>query len=342
MKIIGIVLETREDALACGKPNLDAIYHWREPEEIQALRHAIKAAGYESVLLGPPKEVCRDLSKLRGMDFILNLSVGFVSRSRLAEGPALYELCGIPYSGADPYAKIMSQHKPLMKSLWDKMGIPTPEWAYLHEKEDLGRVHIPGAPLIVKPAYEGSSIGINPSSVVRNMTDLKSQVDRIFCSLKTPVLIERFIEGHEYHVGIIGNSDIEFIGMIEDLKLDGSPLDAEFSYFEAKKVGRYRKVARDINNPLFQELLEDVRKAYRLFSPIDYGVMDIRMDSQGNHYFLELNADATLHPQRTLAKCCELNGVPYVDMIRKILTCSFRRWGILDPESVFTGKSKSS
>ena len=321
-------METKEDAPNTGIISLDHLYHWREPEEIEAIINAIQSLGFEAALLGAPWTVARDSSRLKRVDFIFNLSVGFSTRFRLSLGPSLYELWGLPYSGADPYTKMVSQNKHLMKSFWDKQGISTPAWVYLHSQADLTEVTFSDFPLIVKPAYEGSSIGLGPEAVVDNMPNLLERIHMIFNDLRMPVIVERFISGPEYKVGVIGNEDPDFLGLIEDIIRDGSSLNDHFLHFHVKSTGVYEKAQRDLNAPEFTLMLKDVLKIYRYFLPVDYGTFDLRFDERGQHYFLEFNADATLHPRRTLAQCCALNGVGFQEMIRKILQSSFRRWGI--------------
>jgi len=344
IKNIGIVLETKADAMKTGRP-LDQLYHWREPGEIAAITGAIKELGFTPVILGTPADIAAQ--SVSGVDFIFNLSVGFVDRYRLAAGPALYSLLKLPYSGADPYTKMMSQHKHAMKSFWDKLGIPTPEWAYIHTPGDVRTASLPPFPLILKPAYEGSSIGIDENSVIHSKKRLLAKADEIFSRLNMPMIAERFIAGRECKVGIIGNSETEFSGIIEDIGADGRGLGEEILYFRAKKAGTYSKRTLAARDDLSKRIMKDSRRIYELFRPVDYGTMDVRVDGQGRHYFLEFNADATLHPQRTLAQCCALNGADYRTMIAKILSASFKRWGIKQPlpriksESAHhTGKSR--
>lgn len=328
VKRIGIVLESRDDALKTGITDLDQLYHWREPEEIAAITGAIEQLGFTPVILGTPADLCARVTEIKGqVDFIFNLSVGFRTRFRLGLGPALYELAGIPFSGADPYTKIVSQNKHLMKSFWEKCGIPTPEWVYLHESKEMENAAFPAFPLIVKPTFEGSSIGIPDCAVVKNRYDLETRINGIFRQYQMPVLVERFISGREYKVGVIGNEEIRFIGLIEDL-CNGEPLQDKFLYYQAKTAGWFGKEKRELSCSGFSTLVEDCRKIYRYFLPVDYGTFDIRVDDEGRHYFLEFNADATLHPHRTLASCCRLHGMEYPEMIRVILESSFQRWGI--------------
>jgi D-alanine-D-alanine ligase len=325
---IGVVLETKADAIRTGLP-LDRLYHWREPGEIAAITGAIKSLGFEPIILGTPEDLAaRTRAKV---DFIFNLSVGFVSRYRLAAGPSLYSLLKVPYSGADPYTKMMSQHKHAMKSFWDKLGIPTPAWVYLHSPADLKNAHLPPFPLLLKPAYEGSSIGIDEDSVIRSRPQLKKKAEELFARLGMPLIAERFISGRECKAGIIGNDKIDFSGVIEDIRPGGHGLGDELLYFRAKTAGSYSKRALPAGDPLSRRIMKDALRIYDLFHPADYGTMDVRVDERGRHYFLEFNADATLHPERTLARCCALHGVDYGTMIRKILSASFRRWGIRQP-----------
>lgn len=328
IKRIGIILETQGDAVATGAPNLDLLYHWREPEEMAVIQEAVGSLGFEPVIMGPPAKVCSGGRILKQeVDFILNLSVGFRSRFRLALGPAFYELQGIPYSGADPYTKMVSQNKHLMKAFWDKLGIPTPAWVYLHNLADFSKVQFPPFPLMVKPAYEGSSIGVPASAVVNNRTDLEDRVRALFAQLELPVLVEQFIPGREMKVGVLGNDEKSFLGMIEDV-YEGQAMGERFLYYQAKTAGSYGKVKREIELPEYRALRADCLRIYDLFLPVDYGTFDIRLDGEGRHYFLEFNADATLHPRRTLAQCCALHGVDYREMMRRILKSAFQRWGI--------------
>src|SRR5574339_572753 len=148
---IGVVLEQLEDAKAVGRP-LSELYHWREPEEIEAVTQALRSHGFSVTLLGTPANLCTNIDKTRAeVDFIFNISVGFITRFRMSQGPALYELLQIPYSGADPYSKMVSQNKQLTKALLDRLGIPTPPWAFLQSIDDLPAADLLSFPMIVKP-----------------------------------------------------------------------------------------------------------------------------------------------------------------------------------------------
>lgn len=331
---IGIVLEQREDAKAVGRP-LQELYHWREPEEIEAVTQALTSLGYRVTLLGTPASLCRNTDHaLAGIDFIFNISVGFITRFRMSQGPALYELLGMPYSGADPYSKMVSQNKQLTKGLLDVLGISTPPWVFLQSLDDLPAADTLVFPMIVKPAWEGASIGMDQDAVVHNRNDLRERVDRILENLRIPVIVEQFIVGRELKVGMIGHDPITFSGIIEDTTGDGAPLGDKFLYFDAKKKGSFSKRALNITDPAYARLMADCHRLYHTFAPLDYATFDVRMDIEGNHYFLEFNADATLHPRRTLAECCRLNGLPYDSLIKGILDSAFRRFSLAGTQAL--------
>ena len=324
VKTIGIVLETKEEAMQLENAAIENSYHWREPEEIETITETLSNLGFRVELIGSPFRLCRELNKYIGkIDFILNLSVGFRKRFRLSLGPSLYELAGIPYSGADPYTKMASQNKHLMKSFWDKLGIPTPQWAFVDSKSNLRQMQFPDFPCIVKPAYEGSSIGLDERSVVRSAGELYNRIESIREGLDMPVIVEQFISGKEIKVGIVGDSQNRFAVAIEDT-CDGESLGDRFLHFRVKTDGAMGKRKWEPTKPI----LEQCKRIYEMFEPVDYGTFDIRIDEQGNHTFLEFNADATLHPKRTLAQCCIQNGISYEGLIQSILESAFRRWKI--------------
>jgi D-alanine-D-alanine ligase len=220
---VGIVLETREDALALGRP-LSHLYHWREPEEIEAVTGALGALGFVPRLLGTPAQVAQRLAEVRGeVEFVFNISVGFVTRYRMALGPSLYALAGLPYSGADPYGKMVSQNKQLTYGLLGAIGMPVPEWRYCDTVEDALRLEFPGFPAIVKPAWEGASIGLDADAVVGDTASLRALARRLIETLGMPVVVQRFIQGRELKVGILGDAPTLFEGIIEDTGADGSP-----------------------------------------------------------------------------------------------------------------------
>ncbi len=325
---IGIVLETREDALKMGISSINELYHWREDIEIDKILQTLFNLDHVPVILGPPDKLCRAGSSIvEGIDIILNLSVGFSKRFRLSSPPSIYEYMRIPYTGADPYSKMVSQNKHLMKSFFDKLSIPTPDWTYIQETADLKSACFPHCPVIIKPAHEGSSVGIGKDSVILQGSMLNEAVEKALLHFKMPFIVERFIPGRELKVGMIGDCSPRTVCIAEDV-YKGKPLGDKYLFFEAKKAGVFDKIHIDHTDPLYAGILDDCNRIYDLFKPLDFCTFDIRQNENKEHFFLEFNADATLHPHRTLAQCCELSGIPYKEMFKRILDSARQRWGL--------------
>jgi len=332
---IGLVFETQADAQAHlasttnPEADLSHYYHWREPFEIDAVEQAIAALGHQVIRVGTPAAMALRLAHwAEELDFVFNLSVGFVDRFRLSAGPMLFELAGIPYSGADPYTKMVSQNKHLLKPQFEQLGIRTPAFAVAprgHYPDPAGR---PSFPCIVKPVAEGSSVGVWADSIAHGEAELRRGLDRLWTQLDMDALIEAFVPGRELKVVMLGDRELVFEGIIEDVDADGLPLGERILHFDDKSTGAMKKRAVDASDPTMVAVLADCRRVYQRFLPVDYASFDLRLDDAGKHYFLEFQADATLHPERTLARCCELNGLPYAEAIQTILRTALGRYSL--------------
>jgi D-alanine-D-alanine ligase len=327
VKTIGILYETIEDAKKTDLP-LELLDHWREEYELAAIEKAIQSEGFSTVRIGTPFDLVTRYGQLKShIDFIVTLSVGFRSRYRQALGAMACELVQIPYTGPDPYAKITGQNKQLLKALLDKFSISTPAWVYIQNDSDLS-LQLPPFPLIVKPACEGTSVGINENAVVFTKDALCEYVQYVIHDLGYPAIVEQFIQGKEFKACYIGNETDLWRGLIEDVHDDGTSLGSDFFHYNAKLKRIFKKEKRDFSSPEYETLIKSCDFVFSLFSPADYAVFDIRQDMKGRYYFIDYNLDATLHPEKTLATCCKLHDITYNEMIKKILITSFNRQGI--------------
>lgn len=330
---IGLVFEIQADAeerQADLGGDLSHYYHWREPFELDAVEAALRAVGHEVIRIGTPQQMARDLSRWRSaIDLVFNMSVGFVDRFRLSAAPTLFELIGLPYSGGGPFVKMVSQNKDLLKAQLRSLGVPTPPWALAPVGEMPARAALPDWPCIVKPVAEGSSVGVWPESVVHSRAELEAALVRLWDELAMDALVEEFIVGREMKVVMLGDPGKAFEGIIEDVDANGASLGDRILYFDVKSTGVMGKQRVDPTAPGMDALLADCRRVYRHFGPVDYASFDVRLDGRG-HHFLEFQTDATLHPERTLARCCELNGMAYAEAIQLIASTAINRAGLAD------------
>ena len=164
-------------------------------------------------------------------DFVFNLAEGQgVSRSREARVPGVLEMLGIPYSGSDPMTLAVTLDKDCAKRLVQAAGVAVPQGVVVDDPRssilnlpssvfDAG----PSFPLIVKPAWEGSSKGIRNNCLVTRAEDLDSAILALQQGHCQPVLVEEFIEGDELTVGVFGNDPPEILGVMRVLPREPTP-----------------------------------------------------------------------------------------------------------------------
>ncbi len=327
---IGLLYETRDDLLAGPAAREETHYHWREPEELDAVEGALLQLGHRVERLGDVEALLRQGTAGTGErpDLVMNLSVGALSRSRTAIAPALLEQLGIPYTGGDAAAKALALNKDWLKPVMLWAGIATPAWRLIAPGETVQA--LPDWPVsILKPASEGYSLGLRRFENAWGLVALRQLVDRLRQDFGGSVLCEELIAGREVTVGVVGNGGegIALLGAVETLTADGSALGERLLDLSAKRRGGLAKVAVDLSEPVLQPLRRAALRLVELLGPLDYASFDFRIDAAGTAHLLDLNADATLHPQRSLAHVAAQAGMAYPDLIGAIVAACRRRHG---------------
>ncbi|MBW4531533.1 MAG: hypothetical protein KME02_12695 [Aphanothece saxicola GSE-SYN-MK-01-06B] len=327
---IGLLYETREDLLASPAAREETHYHWREPEELDAVEEALLQLGHDVERLGGVEALLRQGMAGAGErpDLVMNLSVGALSRSRTAIAPAVLEHLGIPYTGGDAAAKALALNKDWLKPVMLWAGIATPSWLLITPAEPVQA--LPDWPVsILKPASEGYSLGLRRFERSWGLKALRELVESLHQDFGGSVLCEELIAGREVTVGVVGNGGegIALLGAVETLDADGAALGERLLDLTAKRRGGLAKVAVDLNEPVLQPLRRAVLRLVELLGPLDYASFDFRIDAAGTAHLLDLNADATLHPQRSLTRVAAQAGMTYQDLIGAIVAACRRRHG---------------
>ena len=193
----------------------DAYEEFDSPATIDSLTVIFRDLGHEVVLLGDGRDF---LEKILAdtPDFVFNIAEGLgVSRSRESRVPAVLEMLGIPYSGSDPLTLALTLDKPLAKALVANAGLPVP-WGVTLEAHETARSKLgskPPFPIIVKPAWEGSSKGIRNKCLVRSFLELDAVIESLRRDHGQPgLLLEQFVGGDELTVGLLGNQPPTVLG----------------------------------------------------------------------------------------------------------------------------------
>jgi len=208
------------------------------------------------------------------------------------------EMAGISFIGSGLRTQVACLDKTITKALLVREGIPTPRHYTIRNigDFDLPRQDI-SFPAIVKPSMLGSSIGITQASVVHTVRQLRIQVERVLREFGQPVLVEQFLSGREFTVGIIGNQDARLFPLQETIYTDG-PGEWPISAFEAALEDHedHAECPAQIDEALLRRIERVALAAYRLLGIKDLARIDIRLDEAGLPHVLDVNALPGLEP----------------------------------------------
>jgi D-alanine-D-alanine ligase len=257
-------------------------------------------------------------------DLCFNSGEGHYGASREAQMPAILDTLRIPYTCAGVLGMSLSHNKHIAKRIFRCSGLPTANFFVLHEPSELKDQKL-NYPLFVKPAYEGSSIGINENALVHNRAELEKQVQWEWENIHGCILVEEYIEGREFTIGILGD---EVLPIVEIISPTGY-------YSNEQKEDLESEVYRVCPAQLPAEKTDEFRtlalKAKHCLELEDVCRMDMRMDAAGNPYILEVNPVPLMHPdpeQASLVYAARAAGYTYEDIVRKIIESAVKRWNL--------------
>ncbi len=303
------------------------------PVTIDNLAAAIEELGHEPIKLGDGRQLLERLLE-DPPDFVFNMAEGHgVARSREARVPAVLEMLSIPYSGSDPLTLAVTLDKNCAKTLVAAAGVVIPRGAVISDDKtslsvaDIGRaVHGMEFPVIIKPAWEGSSKGIRGTCIVDEKDELASTVQRLSQDYEQPVLVEEFINGDELTVGIIGNNPPKILGVMS--VAPRTPTERFVYSLEVKRDFR-RQVHYDCPPKLPPSVIQSVEQAalrcYHALGCRDVARIDFRLRN-GVPYFLEVNPLPGLNPESSdLVIMASLREWNYRQLIHSILQAALER-----------------
>jgi D-alanine-D-alanine ligase len=314
------------------KPHVDGTdddeAEYDPPSTLQAVREAIASHGHEVIDLEATQELPSVLSSTP-VDIVFNMAEGFKGRTRESQVPALLELLDIPYSGSDPATLAIALDKTLAKRVVRQHGILTPNFTLMTTgKEKLPR-DLQQFPLIVKPNAEGSSKGVHPASVVRSEGELRDVARRIVEKYKQPALVEQYVSGREFTVGLLGERRPKILPIMEIVFLDDADTTPVYS-FEYKQDWNSKiryEVPAKLDGTQQRALEKAARESFAALNCRDIARIDFRMDTQGRFYFIECNPLPGLTPDWSdLVLISKAAGMDYRTLIGEILAPAIRRY----------------
>jgi D-alanine-D-alanine ligase len=323
---IGLTYDLREDYLAEGYSEEETA-EFDRPDTIDSLASTIAELGHAPDRIGNARQLVARLGRGDRWELVFNFAEGLHGTAREAQIPAILEVFQIPYTFSDPLVMTVGLHKDVTKTLLRSAGFPTPEFAVIAAPEDARRVDLQ-FPLFAKPVAEGTSKGITAASKILDRQALVETCDALIKQFRQPVLVETFLPGREFTVGVLGTGDdAQVVGSVEvRLRPDA---DAEVYSYRNKEnceeLVEYVpvKARRDAEVSMAEELAWTI---YRKLGCRDAARVDFRSDARGRPNFLEINPLPGLHPQHSdLPILCNFHGIPYRELLRRIIESAQRR-----------------
>lgn len=311
---------------ADGAEDTEAEYD--SPSTLQAIREAIASHGHEVVDLEATPELPMVLATTQ-VDIVFNVAEGFRGRNRESQVPALLELLDIPYTGSDPATLSLALDKALAKKVVRAAGIDTPNFQLMNTGRERLDKQFTRWPLMVKPVAEGSSKGVVSKSVCNTEAELREVVKEMVERYKQPALIEEYIGGREFTVGLLGERRPEVLPPMEIVftdKSDSTPIYKFEDKLEANDRIRYEAPAKLLPAQL-ERMRAAARGAFMALGCRDVARIDFRMDDEGRIYFLECNPLPGLTPGWSdLVLIAQGEGMDYHTLIGEILSGAIRRY----------------
>ncbi|HEV3263676.1 MAG TPA: ATP-grasp domain-containing protein [Gemmataceae bacterium] len=300
------------------------------PATIEAIAAALRDLGHDVVKLGDGRELLERLLA-QPPDLVFNIAEGQgVGRAREARVPAVLEMLGIPYTGSDPLTLAVTLDKDCAKRLAASAGVAVPRGIVIGPPLQIDNLPVAGChlqfPVIVKPAWEGSSKGIRGTSVVERAADLDSAIRSLWHDHRQPVLVEEFIDGDELTVGVLGSDRPHVLGVMR--VLPRQPTERFIYSLEVK-----RDFERQIRYECPARLSPTATEAVHGAALAVYGVLGCRDVSRVDFrlrgdvpYFLEVNPLPGLNPTSgDLVIMARLCGWSYPRLIQAILQAALAR-----------------
>lgn len=308
-------------------------------ETITRICNAIRNVGHNVRFIPADRNLPQAIIDFKP-DMCFNISEGLNGDSREAQVPAFLELMGIPYTGSRVLTNALALDKPLTKKVWAAAGLPV---AFSQTMTGADEPLDPSLvfPLIVKPAREGSGMGLHKNSLVQNETELRHQVDRITRLYRQPALIEQFLPGREFTVGVMGrpgaqlrrpdlyNEDGYRLFPIAEIFTPDSGKGYSFCDYNIKSVDADTAVCpADISDEFRDKLYDLVLRAHKSLECTDISRTDIRCDEHGNPFLLEINPLPGLSKNSHIPTVSRASGMSFEELVLEILYLGSTRYGI--------------
>ncbi len=316
-----------------GSLRTDNQAEWDTPETIAAVQSAL-AERHEVIPIDAGGDAYEVLQKTRP-DIVFNIAEGSSGPCREGYIPSILEHLKIPYTASDPLTLNICLDKARTKEILAYYGLPTSRFRVVHEDNfSFNSLHYP---LMVKPLYEGSSIGIRNDSLVKNRQEMRERVLWLLNSYDEPALVEEFLPGREFTVAIIGNNGGARVFPIVEILFDSLPpgvnpiysYEAKWIWDQSENPLKIFECPARLDAELQSEIESACLRAYSILRCRDWCRIDVRLDAAGHPHILELNPLPGILPRpednSCFPKAARAAGMSYSQLINTVLDVACKR-----------------
>ena len=350
---VAVLANIKDDQVAKpeGVPP-DAFADFDHIETIESIRAALETDGHETVFIQADIDLPYSLRDEKP-DICFNIAEGLGGDAREAQVPALLEMLQIPYTGSRVLANGISLDKTLTKRIWRDRRLPVAPFQEFSVGDEPLRSDLE-FPLFVKPAREGTGMGVDMNAIVNNEKELRERAEYIINTYQQPALVETFLPGREFTVGILGRADAKIYSRHPEwyekdgfhrfpiLELDMTRSVTPMVYSQeakSKDVGEEGAPGyfcpANIEPELEKKLKYFALRAHLILNALDVSRTDVRLDAQGNPRVMEINTLPGLTPEYSdLCLQSKAEGIRYEDLILEILYLGASRWGMIEPRDI--------
>lgn len=317
---IGFTYDLRSDYVAAGFGEEETA-EFDQLGTIEAIETALCQLGHLVDRIGHARNLVERLARGDRWDLVFNICEGLHGRGREAQVPAILEVYDTPYTFADSTTMCLCLDKSLAKKVVRGAGLPTPDWHVVETIAGVDACQV-AFPVIAKPLAEGTGKGIDGASKTADHETLRQACRRLLARYHHPVLVERFLPGREFTVGLVGSgADAEVLGTLE-IVLSAAAEPDVYSYVNKEKCEDLVEYCLVLGSedPRVAEAELIALAAWRAVGGRDAGRIDLRCDADGAPQLIEINPLAGLHPTHSdLPMLWTEMGRDYVELIERIV-----------------------
>jgi len=323
--VVGLVFNCKHGGAGDAEAEFDSM------DTVNAIAEAIRAGGYDVALHEADGRLAGRLMD-EPIDIAFNIAEGIRGRGREAEAPAVFNMLGIPFVGSDETALCVALDKNMCKRLMESYGVVSPRGMVVSSDGDLARLDL-RFPVIVKPNAEGSSKGIPDACVAQDRATLAAMVASGLSRYGGSFLVEEYVRGREFTVGILGNGASAKVFAPMEIAFRHNTYDSYSIYSYGVKQD-YKSLVdyicpADIDAAADATMRQTALTVFNALGCHDFARVDFRLAEDGTPYFIEVNPLPGLAPNYSdYPMLAQFNGWAYGDVVRGVLEAALVRLGM--------------